>query len=139
MIEQRDRTFAERTAKVLKDAIKASQDHMKRFGEPLDVDACEKYAVEHNLPPDMAYKEYIEPKAKEMETKAWEAKITAAKEEAIKDYASRNKLPIDTKPREISPLAATLTMDKTKIPKSDHEKFELFQESLREAEAEGTT
>jgi hypothetical protein len=136
MMDQRDKTFAERTARVLKDVVKSSQDHMKRFGEPLDVDAWEKFAVENNLPPDQAYAKFIEPRAKEFEEKALNARITREREEAVKDYASRNKLPIDTKPREISPLALSMKQDKEKVPRNDREKFELFQEAMREVEAE---
>jgi len=139
LLDQRDKLFADRTASVLKTAIKVSQDYSKRFGKPLDVDAWEKYAVEHDLPPELAYKEFIQPEVEEYDKKALDERIKREREEAVKDYASRNRLPIDTKPPELSPLAASLKLEQDKVPTNDRQRYELFQEAMAEVKDEAST
>ena len=84
---------------VIKKATWAAADYMKRFNDVLDLDAVEKIAVEKNLSVEQAYQEYIKPKVTEMDTKAMEAKIAAAKEEGRKEALSGVNLPIDNGPK----------------------------------------
>lgn len=92
------------TARVMKDVSSISFDHYKRFNEPMDVEALEKFAVENNLPIRLAYDKMIEPKVRERETAEWEAKLKAAKEEGARDFASRNRVPVETAPAEPHPF-----------------------------------
>jgi hypothetical protein len=134
LLAAREQTMAQNTVNVLKTAVKASGDHMKRFNEPLDVDAWEKFAVENNLPPALAYEKFIEPKVKELEAKAFDERIKREREDAVKDFATKNKFAVDSKPRELSPLSARLSQKKEDhIPQTDREKFELFREAWNEA------
>lgn len=139
LLRKRDQDLATNTVRVLKDVVRSALDHSQRFKEPLDLDAWEKFAVESNLPPGLAYEKFIEPRAKELDKQARIVEIQKAKEEAIKDYQTKNKLPVDTKPREISPLAAALKPTKEgKMPSTDSEKFDLFKEAWNEAQEAST-
>lgn len=57
-------------------------DHLKRFGDVVDPDEFEKFAVSRGLPPKQAYQEFIAPKVAEK----------AAKEKAQADEAHANAL-----------------------------------------------
>lgn len=98
MLEQRDVAYAS----LSKDIAYATTDYLQRFKEPLDMDALEKYAIEKNLPIRQAYKEFVNPKLEEARTTEFEAKLKAAREEGARDALSKHKLPVDTKPREIT-------------------------------------
>lgn len=63
--------------------------YRSKFGETLDLDAVEKYALEHNMPLKSAYKEFIAPKEEELRNKEWEVKLKQAREEGARDAASR--------------------------------------------------
>ncbi len=99
------------TARVLKDVTTVTLDHYKRFGEPMDVDALEKFAVEKGLPIRAAYDQMIQPKLRERETAEWEAKVKTAKEEAVREYASQHHIPVDSKPAESHPF-----FDRKEVP-----------------------
>lgn len=88
------------TASVMKDLSRVTLDHFKRFGEALDPDELEKFAVEKGLPIRAAYEALIAPKEQARQNVEWEAKVKAAREEGARDALSRYKLPVDPKPRE---------------------------------------
>lgn len=85
---------------VLKSGLKASSDYQYRFGKPLDVDALEKFAVEHKLPLDMAYEKFISPEVQAKETANVEERVKAAREEGLREGRSLANVPIDAKPKE---------------------------------------
>jgi len=87
-----------------KTAVRIGHDYVRRFNEPLDVDAVEKIALERGLPLDQAYDVYVAPKEREAMEKRHKDEIEKAKQEAVRDYQSRHQLPVDTKPREAHPF-----------------------------------
>jgi len=99
-LKQRDGAYVGLT----KTAVRISSDYMRRFKDTLDVDAVEKLALDKGLPLDQAYKEYIAPKEQAALEARHKEDIEKAKAEAIRDYQSRLKLPIDTKPKEAHPF-----------------------------------
>lgn len=110
-LEEWTQRSAQNTARVMKDLSSVTVDHFKRFGDTLDVEALEKFAVENNLPIRQAYDSMIQPRLRERETADWEAKVKAAKEEGARDYASRHQLPVDPKPTESHPF-----FDRKEVP-----------------------
>lgn len=90
--------------KVAKTLAKASTDHLKRFGDVLDVDAFEEFAVKRGGDPWDAYTAFVAPKVQEVtaiaETKRneeWETKLKAAREEGARDALSKRGLPQEVK------------------------------------------
>lgn len=99
-LKQRDGAYVGLT----KTAVRISADYTKRFGDVLDVDAVEKLALERGLPLDQAYKEFIAPKEQAATEARHKDEIEKAKTEAVRDFQSRMKLPIDSKPKEAHPF-----------------------------------
>jgi len=98
-----------------KDSMKAQNDYFRRFGRPLsdqEVDDIEKYALDRGMHFSQAYKEYISPKVEEANQLRHKEEIEKAKAEAIRDYQSRMKLPVDSKPKEAHPFFDRKTPDK---------------------------
>lgn len=104
MLDRKMKEQGQAYVNLTKTAVKISQDYGRRFNKNLDVDALEKFAIEKGLPLDMAYQEFIRPEADAQSNEQWEAKIKAAREEGARDYASKNKLPITSGPREPHPI-----------------------------------
>jgi len=77
----------------------ASQ-HVLEFKEALDTDALEKVCVDKNLPLQQAYEEMVGPRRAEYRSVAHKAEIAKAVEEGVRDFASKNKIPVDSKGRE---------------------------------------
>lgn len=91
LFTQRDNNYSS----LLRDTMSILSEHdSARLGR-LDVPALEKIAQEKQLTLKGAYDQFIAPKVKELETKDLEARITREREEAVKDYASRNNLPVN--------------------------------------------
>jgi len=131
-LEDMARGISGNTASVLKALTHAASDHMHKFGQPLDVDAFEKFMIDNNLAPKDAYERYVAPKMEEKRNVEFEAKLKTAKEEAVRDYASKHQMPVDTAPREHSPF-----FDRKEMPKDGTELQQernsrnVFLESLR--------
>jgi hypothetical protein len=98
-LKQRDSAYVD----LMKKVNSISADHMKRFGEPLDMDAVEKIAVERGIDVRMAYKELIAPKEQAAMEARHKEDIEKAKAEAVRDFQSRNHLPLDSRPKEHHP------------------------------------
>jgi hypothetical protein len=115
---------------VIKEGLKASQDYMSKFGKPLDIDALEKFAIEKNLPINLAYQQMIQPELEAKTNSTWEAKLKAAREEGASEALSRVKSPLDTAPRESSPFLANVQdrMQNT-APLSAQERLRNFAEA----------
>lgn len=88
------------TGQVLKQVMRANADYYHRFKEPMDVDAFEKFVVEKNLPIDVAYKEYIEPKVREADAKATQERIDREVSERVRTELAKHSVPLDTAPKE---------------------------------------
>lgn len=100
-LKQRDQAYVGMT----KDIAWASSDYIQRFkGDPLDLDAVEKIALEKGMPFRQAYKEMINPKLEEMRSQELEARVKAARDEGYKDAMSKHKLPVESTPREPHPF-----------------------------------
>lgn len=91
-----------RYAAVIKSGLRLASRHAARYSEELDVDALEKLAVEKGLNLEQAYKEWVEPREKKAAEEAHGKAIEKAKEEAVRDYASKHQLPVDPAPVEQS-------------------------------------
>jgi hypothetical protein len=83
---------------VAKQINRCGMDYFKRFGEVLDPDELEKYAVSRGLAPDAAYREMIAPRVAEAEKKSAEEKetqhqgaIKAAREEGVREGMTRRQ------------------------------------------------
>lgn len=88
--------MGQQSIQVTKVAMWASSDYMHRFGKVLDPDALEKHALEKGMPLRQAYDDFIKPLVTEQDTKKNAEAIELAKAEAVRDYASKNKLPVDS-------------------------------------------
>lgn len=108
----RDQAYVDLT----KSTMKAQNDFVRRFGRTLEdkeVDEIEKYALDHNMHFSQAYKEYISPRVEEARETRHKEEIEKAKAEAVRDFQSRMKLPIDTKPKDAHPFFDRKTPDKS--------------------------
>src|SRR5690242_7246971 len=90
--------------KVSKTLARASADYMKRFGDVLDMDAFEDFAVKRGGDPWDAYNAFVAPKVQEAtaaaetkRTQEFEEKLKAAREEGARDALSKRGLPTEVK------------------------------------------
>lgn len=93
-----------RYAGVIKDTAAITSRHVTRFKEEPDFQAIDKLATDLNIPLQLAYEKYIEPRVKEEEKVArsnWEKSKT---EEIERDLRTRYKMPVESAPPEQSPL-----------------------------------
>ncbi len=95
-LKERDNAYVGFT----KTMMKISQDYSRRFGEDLDVDALEEFVRKRGVDPQTGYELYVAPKVKEREAAQHQAELKAAREEAVRDYASKHRLPTDNAPKE---------------------------------------
>jgi hypothetical protein len=117
---QRDAAYVGLT----KSTMKASHDHLRRFKTPLeeeDIDKIEKLALDRGYDFSTAYKEYIAPKIQAATDAQHKAEIEQAKTDAVRDYQSRMKLPLDARPKEAHPFYDRQVPD-PKIDPLDHER-----------------
>lgn len=111
-LDERIALLSQATVNLFHKGLRMAQDHLHRFGEPLDTQALERYAVENKITDtDLAYDRFVQPKLdaqrqrQDTEREASVAKrIEEAKAEAVRDFASRNKLPIDAGPKPFHPF-----------------------------------
>jgi sulfur carrier protein ThiS len=91
-------TYAANVGTTMKDIGVLTGQHMHRFGgEPLDWDAFEEFMRKGNYTaPRAAYKDWIEPRVKEMEQTTRKAEIDAARAEGYAAAASKAGMPTDT-------------------------------------------
>lgn len=69
------------------------------------------------------YKDWVEPKLDEIRTKSQDERDKRIREEAIQDFASRNKVPVSTKPMELSLLHERLNAEKGEEAHSGRDAF----------------
>lgn len=109
LLEENNMQLGQGVGTLVKDAVKISNDYFKRFGEHPDIDAFDEYlAAQRKTDPSLtvmgAYRSWIEPRVEERRTADFDRKLKEAKEEAVRDYASKHHIPVDTAgPKEYSP------------------------------------
>ena len=101
-------------AAVIKQATRLASRHAARYHEELDTEALEAAAIKGGyqrnvngtLVPDLeaAYKEMNADRDAKTQKEAHDAELQKAREEAVRDYASKHKMPVDPVPAETSPL-----------------------------------
>lgn len=121
-------SYEANTISVIETANQVSFDHYKRFGEPLDMPAFKKFALESNLPLAVAYERFIAPKLTEREKMEREAAIKAAKEEGRKEALAEHKIPVDTAPRDTRPSFFDRLKAQKDAPKTEGERAASFRE-----------
>jgi hypothetical protein len=96
MLKSRDQAVSS----VVKQAMRISTEHVKRFDEPLSNEALaevEGLVTEHGISLADAYERWTAPRIKEQETEALKAKFEKEKAEAVADALSKHNLPVETK------------------------------------------
>lgn len=110
--------------------------HAVKFGEELDTDALEKFAVEHQLPVNVAYDQWVAPRIAEKQNQDWDTKLKAAREEGLREGLSKAKVPIDSAPREPHPFFDRTPPDKA--PATERDRLNSFSEAWETAIAAPT-
>lgn len=87
------------------DLMEIREDYMDRFKKRLPLKDFEKAVTEarksgSNDSLTAIYKNWIDPDVRRIDEANVEARIKQAKEEAVRDFASRNRIPVDSKPKE---------------------------------------
>lgn len=102
-------------------------DHFARFGEKMDMDKFEKFMRESksaDIPG--AYMKYVEPRMEEKRNKDFEDRIKKERDEAVRDFASRHKIPTETRPEPTSPLEDLMKLKRDKDYDGDTKAKEAF-------------
>ena len=99
-LQQRDGQFLG----LLKVGMNIASRHAVEFKEPLDTTAVEKIAIEKPLPLAQAYDAYVAPRRTEFQAAQRKLELDTARAEAVRDFASTHKIPVDARPREFHTL-----------------------------------
>lgn len=108
-------------------------DHFARFGEKMDMDKFEKFMRESksaDIPG--AYMKYVEPRMEEKRNKDFEDRIKKERDEAVRDFASRHKIPTETRPEPTSPLEDLMKLKRDKDYDGDSKAKEAFVSAWNE-------
>lgn len=92
------------TISLLKDGMYLASAHSNEFHEALDTDMLAKIAVEKSMTLRQAYDDMVAPRRTEAQKVAHAAELKKAGEDAVRDFASKNRIPVDTQPREYHTL-----------------------------------
>lgn len=102
--EEREARLRADMGKGLLDTAYVISEHQRRFKEAPDIEEINRFIQEKQeeygkqgqpLSVRQAYELYAAPRLNEMKEQEFAAKLKAAKEEAVRDYASKHHLPID--------------------------------------------
>lgn len=127
MLSDRDAQFLS----ITKTGMWAVGDYFKRFGEALDPDQLEEFAVKNNLPLKLAYEKMIEPKLTALNSASVEERVKLAREEGLKEGLSKSGIPVDSAPKEQSPWKVWSARPKETATKPS----EAFTQAWNEASA----
>ena len=99
------------------DLMDIREDYMDRFKKRLPVKDFEKAVAEarktgNNDSLQAIYKEWINPDLEKIQEESLKARDKRVAEEAVRDFASRNKIPADSAKREPSILSARLAAER---------------------------
>lgn len=122
------------------DLLEVRETHMLNFKKPFDVKGFEAAWKDH---PEwggslkIAAEKYVEPEVRKLEAASWEAKLSAAREEGIRDGFSRRALPTDHQPKNYASPMFEQKPEVTKLDSNEQERHsrEAFFEGLREPAA----
>lgn len=128
-LAQRDTQFIE----LLKQVPTLAVNHYDKYKEVLDTDALGKLAMEKGLSLKQAYDEYSAPKREALTKATYDADIARAREEGAKDFASKHRMPVDTRPREHSPLFERLGKPEDSLPPAGPARDNALRSSFVEA------
>lgn len=87
------------------DLLDIREEHLERFKKRIPMNEFEGYVAQQrkagrNDSLRSLYKDWVQPELEKVNEASIEARLKAAREEGAKDFASRHKLPVDSKPRE---------------------------------------
>lgn len=85
---------------LLKDGMFLASQHAVEFKEALDTEALAKIATEKGMTLRAAYAELVGSRRAELATAHHKAELETAKAEAVRDYAAKHHIPVDTQPKE---------------------------------------
>lgn len=100
-LQQSVESMGKGTADVVKTVGRISARHASKYSEEPDFDAIEKIAVDKKLPIEAAYSEWIRPREEERQKTDFAKQLEKAKEDAVKEYASRHQMPVDPRPNNV--------------------------------------
>lgn len=136
LLEEHGKHLSSNVSSFVRDAIKLSSDYQRKFGEPMDVDAFEQHLDEvRKADPQAAikdvYQSWIAPRLEERQKTALEERIKREREQAVQEYASTHKVPVDTGTREYSPAWDPQRHERAKL--SGEEQAERATDGMWEA------
>lgn len=89
---------------LLKTGMAIASQHAAEFKERLDVDALEKIATEKQMSLQAAYDEFVRPRREEKSLEARKHELQQAREEAVRDFATKQHIPVDAGRPEYHPF-----------------------------------
>lgn len=120
---------------ITKEAIRAANHYSRTFGEDLDLDALEKFALDKQLPLRQAYSEFIADKAAAKAKADEEARITKQVNERVAAELSKHNLPSESSPNEPHVLFDRLKAPPEQTAPTEREQFNAFKEAWDSAPA----
>jgi len=98
----------QQTLALMKTGLNLVGRHYKEFQEPLDTETLAKTALEKGLSLEQAYDQSVASRRADAQAAKYKADLEAAKLEGARDFASKHKIPVDTAPRDPSPIQNNL-------------------------------
>lgn len=90
-------------------------DHYARFGEKINMEAFEKFMRENKaVDISSAYRNFVEPRLEEKRGKEFEERIKKERDEAVRDFASRHKIPTEPRPEPTTPFEDLMKLKRDK-------------------------
>lgn len=112
VISALEQSLAARDAATL-DLFDVRDDYYEKFKKRLPINEFQEYVVTERQKGradslKALYKDWIEPEAEKVRSSELEARDKRIREEAIRDFAARNHVPVDPRPKEVSFLKEVL-------------------------------
>lgn len=127
-VQRLQQIAADQAAGIVSVALPLGIKHFEKFHEVLDFNSLIKAATESGAKPlspiEVAYERMTSDKSKALEAEAQKKHDDQIRADAIKDFQSKNNIPVDTRPRESS-----VFFDRPKdvqAPTTDYEKTQAF-------------
>ena len=89
---------------LLKDGMFLASQHAVEFKEALDTEALAKIAMEKGKSLRDAYADLVAPRRAELQSTQHKEELKRVADEAVRDYAAKHHIPVDTQPREYHPI-----------------------------------
>lgn len=130
LLTEREDKRDQRVSAALKQVMRVSTAHMKRFGEELTDEALtevETIVTEKGISLSDAYDQWTAPRIKEQETDALKAKFEKEKAEAVRDALSKHNLPVENREPQhhtfFNPAEIDKTMDADQRDRNSRNEF----------------